>query len=153
MFYIFWFPNNLHLHLLLLINCDIKTIVFKIICSWNWQSLKWHPMPDKMAGSSLRQTLQVCVNTDTQKVQSSDWPKWCCMLWHNVNSCVFVGHRVSFQQVCRYVNSWIPDLTDKNFYVPTFLGGGMGHIDLPLSVNHPSQFLSVLSETLSWQNS
>ena len=40
------------------------------------QNLKWRSMPDKMAENSLCQTLQVCVTSDTQKIQSFDWPKW-----------------------------------------------------------------------------
>jgi len=60
--------------------------------------------PTKWRESLLCQTLQVRVTNDTQKIQSSYWPKWCCTLWHNVNFRVFVGHRRSFQVVCRYVN-------------------------------------------------
>jgi len=33
----------------------------------------------------------VHVTSDTQKIQSSDWPKCCCTLWFNVNSHVFLG--------------------------------------------------------------
>ena len=41
---------------------------------------------------------------DSEKIQSFEWPVWRCTLWHNVNSCVFVGHRTSIQVVCQYVN-------------------------------------------------
>ena len=61
--------------------------------------------PTKWAESSLRQTLQVRVTSDTQKIQySDDWLKWRCTLWRNVNFRIFVGHRTSFQAVCQYVN-------------------------------------------------
>jgi len=40
------------------------------------------------AGSTLCQTLQVCITSDTQKIESSDWPKWCHTVWHNMNSCL-----------------------------------------------------------------
>jgi len=45
----------------------------------------------------------VCVTIDTQKIQSSYWPKWRCMLWCNVNSCGFfdIGYHFQF---CRYLN-------------------------------------------------
>jgi len=61
----------------------------------------------------LRQTLQVRVTSDTQKIQSSDWPKWRCTLWRSVNYRVFVGHQTSFQQVCRYVNSTAVPLQEE----------------------------------------
>jgi len=33
----------------------------------------------------------------TQKIQSFDWPKWCCMLWRNVNSRLLLGIRHNFK--------------------------------------------------------
>jgi len=63
--------------------------------------MKWRPMPDKMAESLLRQTLQVRETSDAQKIQSSDRPKWCYTLWHNVKNRIFVGNQTSFQAVCR----------------------------------------------------
>jgi len=66
-----------------------------------WNGVRY---PIKWRKSSLRQTLQVRVTSDTQKIQSSDWPKCRCMLWRKVNSSVLVGHQRSFQQVCQYVN-------------------------------------------------
>jgi len=47
----------------------------------NWRLLLW-----QMRESTLRQTLHVRIASDTQKIQSSDWPKWCCTLWCYVNS-------------------------------------------------------------------
>jgi len=65
--------------------------------------------PTKWRESSLRQTLQVRVTSDTQIIQSSDWPNLRCTLWRNINSRIFVGHRTSFQAVCQYVNYDKPD--------------------------------------------
>jgi len=45
------------------------------------------------------QTLHVRVASDTQKIQSSDWPKCRCTLWRYVNPRIFVGHRTLFQAV------------------------------------------------------
>ena len=55
---------------------------------------------------SLRQTVQLRVTSDTQKIQSSDWPKWRFTLWRNGNSRIVVVHRTTIQavHVCRYVN-------------------------------------------------
>ena len=62
-----------------------------------------------MRESALRQTLQARVTRDTKRIQSSDWPKWRCTLWRNVNRCL--SDITSFQMVnqtdCRYVNSWL----------------------------------------------
>jgi len=33
----------------------------------------------------------VRVISDTQQIQSNDWPKWRCTLWCNVNARIFVG--------------------------------------------------------------
>jgi len=63
-----------------------------VLCSTKW----WE--------SLSCQTLQVRVTSDIQMIQSSNWPKWRCMLWHNVNSRIFVGQQMSFEQVCWYVN-------------------------------------------------
>ena len=48
--------------------------------------------------------LEVRVTSSNQKIQSSNLPKWHCTLWRNINSHIIVGHRTSFQAVCRYVN-------------------------------------------------
>ena len=66
--------------------------------------------PTKWRGSSLRQTLQVRVTSDTQKIQL----KWRCTLWGSVNFHIFVGHQMSFQAVCRYVN-WIMSILVIHF--------------------------------------
>jgi len=60
-------------------------------------------------------TLQMSATSDTQKIQSSDWPKWHCK-----NSCVFVKHRTSFcllirHFVCRYVILSVDTLILKTF--------------------------------------
>jgi len=60
--------------------------------------------PTKWRESPLRQPLQVRVSSDSQKIQSLDWPKWRCALWRNVSFRIFVGHRLSFQVVCRNVH-------------------------------------------------
>ena len=50
---------------------------------------------DVVCPTKLRESLwQVRVTSDTQKIQSTDWPKWPCMLWRNVNSRLFIGHSV-----------------------------------------------------------
>ena len=36
--------------------------------------MKYRPMPDKMAGKLVSQTLLVRVTSDTEQIQSSDWP-------------------------------------------------------------------------------
>ena len=82
---------------------------FYVIADKRWeltyrQNLKWRPIPTKWRECSLCQTLQVRVTSDTLKIQSSDWPKWRCALWRNINNRIFVGHRTSFQAVCRHVN-------------------------------------------------
>jgi len=72
------------------------------------QILKWRRCPTKRRECSLCPILQVRITNNTQKIQSSDWPKWRCTLWRNVNSCVFVRHRTSFLAFCRYVNCNLP---------------------------------------------
>ena len=42
--------------------------------------LKWRPMLWLMRERKLCEQLHVCVVSDTQKIQSTDWPKWCCGL-------------------------------------------------------------------------
>ena len=42
-----------------------------------------------MRENTLRNTLHVCAINDTQKIQSSDWPKWHCALWCYVISRLF----------------------------------------------------------------
>jgi len=70
------------------------------------QNLKDVGCPTKWRKGSIRQTLQVRVTSDTQKSQSYDWHKWRCSLWRNVNSHTIVGHRTSFQAICRCVSWW-----------------------------------------------
>ena len=72
-----------------------------ILGMWNYIKC-----PAKWREILLRQTLQVCRTSDTQKIQPSDWPKWRCTFWRNVNSRIFCWHQTSFQAVCRYVN-WV----------------------------------------------
>ena len=81
--------------------CCVMLVMCKLHIDRTWNDVR---CPTKWRESSIRQTLQVRVTSDAQKIQSSDWPKWHCTLWHNVNFCIFVGHRTSFQAVCRYVN-------------------------------------------------
>jgi len=40
------------------------------------KGFKWQLMLRQMRESMLRQTLHVHIASDTQKIQSSDWPKW-----------------------------------------------------------------------------
>jgi len=62
-----------------------------------WQNLKLLQLLTKLQLNLLHQTLQGRVNQWYPKIQSSDWPKWRCTLWRNVNSCIFVRHWMSFQ--------------------------------------------------------
>jgi len=77
--------------------CWMAGCNYQIDRTWNdvWFPTKWRE-------SSLRQTLQVHVNSVTQKIQSSDWLKWWCTFSHR--------HRMSFQVVCQYVNSLHKDV-------------------------------------------
>jgi len=52
------------------------------------ECLKWHSMLQQMQERMLCQALHVHVDNDTQKVQSSDWLKWCCVLWRYVIFCL-----------------------------------------------------------------
>ena len=71
-----------------------------VLIDLSTERLKWRLMPDKMAGKHLASVH----NQWYKKIQSFDWPKWHCMLWGNINSHIFVGHRTSFQACSRYVN-------------------------------------------------
>jgi len=67
------------------------------------QNLKWRPMPDKKPGKHFTSNITSARNQWYSK-DSVFLPKWRCTLWRNVLFRVFVGHRTSFQAVCRYVN-------------------------------------------------
>jgi len=58
----------------------------------------------KWRESLLRQTLHFHVTSVSQKLQSSDWPKWSCTLSLNVISRISLGHWTTFQAVCQYIN-------------------------------------------------
>ena len=55
--------------------------------------------------SMWRQTLHVCVDNDTQRIQYFNRPKWCCALWPNINSSLLFDQTL-FQMAwhCPYVN-------------------------------------------------
>ena len=42
------------------------------------EHLKWRPVLQQMRKSVLRQTLHVCLASDTQNIQFSDWPELHC---------------------------------------------------------------------------
>ena len=73
------------------------------------EPLKQHQTLWQMWKSTLVicQILQVRITSDTQMIQSSDWPKLRCTLWRNVNS-RFSLHIASFRIVrqteSRYIN-------------------------------------------------
>ena len=52
------------------------------------------------AGKLDSSKLSVCISSDTQMIKSSDWPKRCCALWHNINSWIILD-QTSFQMVCQ----------------------------------------------------
>jgi len=72
-----------------------------ILTEW----IKWRLMVRQMRESML-QPWHLGVANDTQNIQSSNWPKWHCALWHSAISC-FLLDKMSFQMVwqtaCRYV--------------------------------------------------
>ena len=69
------------------------------------ESLKWCLILRPMWANRLCQILHVHVASDTKKIQSSELPKWHCMLRRNVNSRL-LSDITSFQMVwqtdCRY---------------------------------------------------
>ena len=67
------------------------------------ERLKWRPMLRQRRESVFCQTLQVHITCDTQKIQSSDWPKWRCTLWRNVNSRLLWDMGCHFKRSVRYV--------------------------------------------------
>ena len=80
------------------------------------QNLKWCLCPTKRRESSLRQTLQVRVTSDTQKIQSSDWPKW-RTLWRNVNSRILSG-------IGRHFNRSVNTLIDARVAIMLLVSPG-----------------------------
>ena len=56
---------------------------------WQWL-LYWSG--EVTAAGSL--TLHVNMAKETRKIQSSDWPKWCCALWHNIISCLLLDKNI-----------------------------------------------------------
>jgi len=52
----------------------------------------------------VRQTLLVRIARNTQKIQSSDWPKWRA-LWGYIISSLLSEHQTSFPGFCRYISS------------------------------------------------
>ena len=81
-------PLNISLHL------ESIKFHYNIIKLTYRQNLKWRPMLDKVAGKL------VTLNSASARNQwySKDTVFWLAR--------IFVGHRASFQEVCRYVN-WI----------------------------------------------
>ena len=65
-----------------------EEVSFKIYVSW------YYVQCFGMWESKLRQTLWECVPSDTQKIQSSDWPKLRCTFWCNLNSRFLVTHNL-----------------------------------------------------------
>jgi len=63
------------------------------------ERFKWRPMLRQMRESTIRQTLHVCVASDTQKIQSSDCPKWRCALRHYIKYPPFVEASVVISSV------------------------------------------------------
>jgi len=61
-----------------------------------------------MAGKLVTSNIEVRVTSDTQKIQSSDWPKWRCMSWHNKykfnDKHKFLHFLSGIGSHCRYVN-------------------------------------------------
>ena len=51
----------------------------------------------------------MCVTSNTQKIQSSDWLKWRCTLWRNINPRVFSGMGRHFN---RSVDTFIVSVLD-----------------------------------------
>jgi len=73
------------------------------------EHFKWCPMLQKVQQNMLRQTLHIQVANDTQKSQSSNWPKWCCALWCYIISRLSsdkTSFQILWQTGCPYVNSW-----------------------------------------------
>ena len=71
------------------------------------ECLQTRPMPFQMWESMFRQTLQVLLANDTQKSQSSDMPKWHCVLWCYIISRIlsdWMSFLVDRQMGCWYVN-------------------------------------------------
>jgi len=54
----------------------------------------------QMQESLIHQSSHVCISSDTQMIKSSDWPKRCCAIWHNINSWIILD-QTSFQMVCQ----------------------------------------------------
>ena len=52
----------------------------------------------------------------TNNYKSSDWPKWCCALWHYryIISRLGSEHRMSFQAYCRYVDLGVDSVASRN---------------------------------------
>jgi len=48
------------------------------------ERFKWRLHVPTNAGK--HKTLHMCIANNKQQIQSSDWPKWHCALWHNINS-------------------------------------------------------------------
>jgi len=50
------------------------------------ERLKWCPMLRQMLKSMICHMMHVHFASHTQTIQSFDWFKWCCALWHYVTS-------------------------------------------------------------------
>jgi len=73
----------------------------------NLSTKRWRLMLQQMRESIVHQTLLVQEAYETKKIKSSDWPKWHCVSWRYIISCLF-SDQTSFQMVqqtgCRYGN-------------------------------------------------
>jgi len=122
LFCLYSIPAYVHIHMqrshAFLENCTsiIVLIVipfrFHLGINVSTDPLKWRLMLRHMWESMLRQIFQVHVTSNTQNIKSSDWPKWLCTLWRNVNS-HFLSDITSFQTTLwRNVNShFLSDIT------------------------------------------
>jgi len=101
-------PHKLNSAVLTIIAAIIEIeIEIKVYINVWTERMNWCQMARQMRERALRQPLHVRIAKDTQKIKSSDWPKWRYALLHYVISCILLD-QTSFQMVqqmgCPYTN-------------------------------------------------